>query len=746
MTPTTSPPATLEAFLERLQAGNPFLANRVVRAWAADAIDVPGIHEAEFRRLTALARQAHQEDRGIGVVIWGEAGVGKSHLLARLGRWARVQSPPACFVYLHNLQASPERLPRYVLRAVLSVLDNAQTPPLYRNPLFRVLNDVLRKALQMEGRSRGSWAQIEGAFRKLLDLLAARDPSHGVLFDRVIYDVLFRFYKSAHPVQGGREERAAGLALRWLSGEALDPAEARTLGLSPDVRGQVALADNQHVKQVLVALTRLAGLSGSPFLLCFDQVDNLDEDQVKALARFLHDLLDSAGNLLLVTTGVRETMLGFVQRGVITGTSWDRVGQVELPLGRLRGRQGRELLEAHLQRFLKDVGPEEVKELARQDLLFPLGSGWLEQRLRHLADYRPRDLLTWAAERWRQQQDRLQALPGRQWLEHWQEGVIPGQPRPEPQLLPDAAPAVDQAVARRLEEETQRRRQGPVVLPPSETHLQDLVYMLLKQFRVAYPAAARPEVHLVIQPHSGPRKPYDLEIRQRRGQNGHLLRVGMRFLVTENGNTAAAALRLLAKDAAPPDRVVLVTDEREPPPLGSKGSRWLDHLERVPARFRHLRLAFEDYAELDALRAVLEAAHAGQLDLELPSGQSYLVSEQDVVEAYRRLDRYLAQPLLCELLGEEAAGAAAGAPTGKDPLAGVSDKDIREFVAAQVGMENGVPLQTVAERYADRLAAGTQAPIDSSRCLARVREVTTRMAQDGVLEIDATDQRLSLRH
>ena len=37
------------------------------------------------------------------------------------------------------------------------------------------------------------------------------------------------------------------------------------------------------------------------FLLCFDQADNLDEEQVRALTRFLHDVLDSAGNLLVVT-------------------------------------------------------------------------------------------------------------------------------------------------------------------------------------------------------------------------------------------------------------------------------------------------------------------------------------------------------------------------------------------------------------------------------------------------------------
>src|SRR5207302_762861 len=128
-------------------------------------------------------------------------------------------------------------------------------------------------------------------------------------------------------------------------------------------------------------------------LLCFDQVDNLDEVQVRALSRFLHDVLDSAGNLLLVTTGVRQTLLGYRQRGVITETSWDRIGQFEILLGRLHAAEGRLMLAARLRHFLAPVGdvPAVAARLAA-DALFPLGSTWYEQRVGHLPDFRPRDL------------------------------------------------------------------------------------------------------------------------------------------------------------------------------------------------------------------------------------------------------------------------------------------------------------------------------------------------------------------
>src|SRR5207244_5261906 len=110
--------------------------------------------------------------------------------------------------------------------------------------------------------------------------------------------------------------------------------EARLLGLSPALRpGEpVAVADNQQVKQVLVALSRLAAAKGRPFVLAFDQVDNLDAEQMTALARFLEALIDSAPNLLAVTPGIQTTLLPWHEQGVITESAWHRLAQFELLL------------------------------------------------------------------------------------------------------------------------------------------------------------------------------------------------------------------------------------------------------------------------------------------------------------------------------------------------------------------------------------------------------------------------------
>jgi hypothetical protein len=722
---------TLEGFLNRVRAANPFLASRVDRPWAAGLIDVPGIHDAAFQQILALGRQARAEDRGIGVLVSGEAGVGKSHLLARLARWAR-EGPRACYVYLYNLQAGPERLPRYLLRSVVSVLATAAAPEQSR--LFLLLDRVLRKALALLGLKRGSWQQIEQGFDRLLGHLAARDPSRGVLFDRAVYRVLFRFYQAAHPWQQGKEGRVVRLALAWLSGEVLDPDEARLLGLPG---GESAPADNQQVKQVLVALTRLARLADQLFLLCLDQVDNLDEDQVHALSRFLHDLLDSAGNLLVATTGVRQTLLGFRQAGVITETSWDRLAQVELVLARIRPPRGRELLEARLRSFLGPfAGVPDVREQVGQDPLFPLGKEWFDGRAGRLTDFRPRDLLTWAAERWLGQQERLAAMTRAEWLGRWREGV-PLPREPVPVSRPELLAAVDRAVAQMLAGQVQRRLQEPGSLPPSEEQMQGLTYRLLRRLGGGL------RVEQVPERKHGKHPAYDLLVRARPAPGGEMVSLGVRFLVAGHGKTVTAALKRLDDDTSPPDRVVLVTDGRTELPLGPEGQKRLDHLRRRGPAFLHVQLSFEDYAALDALQAVADAARAGDVEAELPAGRLHRVAEQEVIDSFRRHGRYREHPLLRELIGEEEQVTPAAADE-QDPLACVSEREVREFLAAQAALEEGVALQAVAERYADRLTAGGQHGVDASRCLPRLREVAARMAADGQLALTADEQRLSL--
>jgi hypothetical protein len=653
--------SNLESFFDRIASTHPFTDNRVTGTSAAD-VDVNAIHARAFEQLLALAREARDERRGLGAVLWGEAGIGKSHLLARLSRWSQ-QDKNACLVYLHNLQASPENLPRSLLRSTVAILTRGREDEFAETPLYRLVNAFVREALQAIPSATYSCSHAQRAFGKLVDQLNTEDPSRAALVDRTVYRVLYRFFESANLARtGSGDESVARLAVRWLAGDFLDPAEARQLDLraaGPD--RPVALADNQQIKQVLVAVARMALSRKQPLVLCFDQMDNLDTDQAAALARFLQALLDSASNLLVIVAGIQASLLQWRGAKVIQDSAWDRLGQFEIPLQRISVPEGRALVTARLRHLLEPFADlDEVKQQVQEDPLFPLGQVWSLEFLKDRIEVRPRDVVTWAREGWRREQEALRQLGGPRWLAGWgvrrPEDGIGKQPTTE-----QLHTAIDQKVAQKFAEVISQRQAEPHTLPPDADNLAGLVYALVWQYGQGGAADAALDIERVAAPAHGPRPTYDMLVRHHQPGLDKELRTGLLFLTTSNATTATTALRKLLRDEEAPERVFLVTDAREPLPLAAKGKEYRQHLsQRDGHAFQSIELTFEQYAELDALQAVVGLARSGDLEIELPGGTTRPVTDQEVMESHRRQGRYQNAAVLKDLLVE--IPAAQGAP------------------------------------------------------------------------------------
>jgi hypothetical protein len=622
-------------------SANPFTDNRVSGPAPAGA-DVDAVHRAAFDRLTALAREACAAQRGLGAVLWGEAGVGKSHVLARLGRWAEAQGQ-APFVYLHNLQASPDGLPRSLLRAVVSTLTRGRAARFDGTPLYRLAASFAHEAFGYNPAARPSWARIERAWGHLVDREGA---GRAVLVDRAAYAVLLRFFQSAYVAAEGHDDGIAVLAVRWLAGDYLDPAEAARLRLPPAAARDepVGLADNQQIKQVLVALSRLALGARQPFLLGFDQVDNLDDEQMAALARFLEALLDAATNLLVVTAGVQATLLHWRQMKVIQDSAWDRLAQFEVRLQRVTPAEAERIVAARLTDFFEPFRGQARLPTAP---LFPLGEAWRAEFLRDKVDLRPRDVVNWAREGFRREQEALAREGGPAWLATWgrRQPITEG-PKTDND---DAQQAIDRRVARQVAEHAAQRRHQPETLPPDADNLAGLVGSLLEQCRAlgeyGIEAAERTATR------SGIRPACDLLMRRRAGDGEE--RSWLTFVVTTSGLSTTGSLRRLVEADEPPERVFLITDQRRPLVLGLKGEEHLAKLrEGCAGQFRHVELTAGDYAELDALRAVVGRARSGELELEVAPARSRPLSEAEVIESLHRQGRYRAARLLRDLLGE----------------------------------------------------------------------------------------------
>src|SRR5512135_2568703 len=264
----------LDSLLAAVRDSNPFSANRVNEPSPYD-VDVQTIHAAGFDRLVVLAEQSRRDRKAIGTVLLGSAGIGKSHLLSRLYRWANEKGehdrPRACYVYLHNILYDPDRLPRYLLKCVVSLLSNGGRGPLHETSLFQLVHHAVWHASKKAGADLSNSKQITDAYRAFTQTLAG---------GREVHKVLFQFLRHAHQrVSGNPQAQAlAASALAWLSGEEIDAEAARALGLKSEGQEPVMLHDDHEVEQVLLALAQLALVRGQPFVLCVDQVDNLDPD------------------------------------------------------------------------------------------------------------------------------------------------------------------------------------------------------------------------------------------------------------------------------------------------------------------------------------------------------------------------------------------------------------------------------------------------------------------------------------
>jgi len=638
-----------------LRAHNPFTDNRVAGTASADA-DVAAVHAAAFQRLTELAAETVSAGRGLGVVLWGEAGVGKSHLLARLGRWAA--DGRAVFVPLHNLQAAPERLPASVLRAVVGLLTLGRTARFAGTPLYHLAHAGALAAVDGHP-GRIAWPRLQSAYAAWLD---RRGAAGLPLFDRTPYEVLYRFFRSAERATRGRGNGAdAALAVRWLSGSVLDAAECRSLDLPPPGRLEDAAPDAERARHVLVTLSHLAACKGRPFILAFDQVDNLDEEQFAALARFLEALIDAAPNLLVVTAGVQSTLQDWTQRRVVQESAWDRLAQSKLQVQRVRAAEAVQIVRARLDAFLAPwADTEDVRRLRAADPLFPLGRAWQERALGGKDEVRPRDAVNAAREGWRHEQDELARL-GDEWLATWaqRQGIEPPQRR---EATPEEVQAaVDQATEEWMAKHAARRRREAGGLPPDADQLAGLVYALLRQCEED--ERARILGLMRVQPPRVNRRPlYDVDLRQR-GPGGADVRTGIAALAEAHGNAITAVLRRLTEEAPPLDRLFLVTDKRLPLRLGAKGQEYFDRLRNADGRrFRHFEIALDEYLTLDALRAVEGQADSGELEADLPTGPRP-VTAADVRASHRRRGRYLRSELLRAVLFAEESVSADGSTT-----------------------------------------------------------------------------------
>ncbi len=344
---------------------NPFRDTVVQDAWQ-EPVDLTDIHAAAFDACRSGIEAAKRGSAG-SLLIYGAAGSGKTHLLARLQRHLmndarnapdRALSCVFCFV---RLQTSPQLLWQHVRR--------------------RLVNDLMRRE---EGLT-----QLQRLIAHQLGIAAGRSARAGILELRVLRaadkDAL-----SHHLDEVARKldlprnlcvvlehlvfNESVRDATAWLAGDGLPEDRMAELGLGVD-----AEEDREDAaRHVVTALCRLAGET-LPIVFCFDQVESLqrtatDEEALFRFARMAADLRDSDGNVFIITC-LQTAYLDQFQRSV-RDADRDRIAQRSVVLEPLTSSQVERLLRSRL-----EVVPElqSLRSQHASEPLYPLNDRVLQE-------------------------------------------------------------------------------------------------------------------------------------------------------------------------------------------------------------------------------------------------------------------------------------------------------------------------------------------------------------------------------
>jgi len=245
---------------------NPFLGSVVSDPWKPAQVDVPEIHAEAFQECCRAISSVEKTHRSTSIIIHGEAGSGKTHLMARLRSY--LVGLPAVFISV-PLQTAPQMLWRHLRRFLV---DDLLRPGDYNQTQFSKITDLRLNTYPQD--ATGWLSQVQ--------------------MDHDLCNVLTLFLGNEYR----RETRA------WLRGDSLSEADLVKLNLSSDSREEGDPEDKS--RRIVLSLCNFFG-SDISLVFCFDQIEalqNRPEEKIGlfAFGKMIRALHDGTDNALLISS------------------------------------------------------------------------------------------------------------------------------------------------------------------------------------------------------------------------------------------------------------------------------------------------------------------------------------------------------------------------------------------------------------------------------------------------------------
>jgi hypothetical protein len=542
---------------------NPFRDTIVTNPWEATRVDVPAIHSRVFEECLRGVDHVRRSRRSAALLIHGEAGSGKTHLLSRLRSRLTPQTPAAtdreeCLYVWVRLQTSPRMIWRTLRRTLVDdwfrPIDGCRSQ--FDRILFHRLAGIRTAEGDLEPWYEYLLQEAPEGLRQLMGQIADQldlDRNTAVAFEHIAF---------------GRHRRDLRA---WLSGASLPEPALQRMDLAQD-EGTDEEREDQS-RQVVLMLCRLAG-NGLPIVLCFDQVEALqttpgDRQALFAFGQLASTLHDGATNVLMVSCV--QSSFATELKDQVRQADYDRMTSLgAYSLDPLSRAQAEHLIAARLAADGSGSPPARRPacwplDLAEFDDLF--GKGFVS----------PRKLLSLCAARFELRTQPESDTPPRN---------APSRGEAFDSFLADAWAT---RVARKLEENVPERTEETI-----RHGLPLLVPLIAPGARLVHDELL-PDVSPVFEAPAG--------------------RVGLSLCTQPNMTSLAARLKRLKGQLAQQrlQRLVLVRESRVPVSPGAKAARqYLEELEQQGAV--SVSPALEVLAALDVLRELLSDAKSGDLD------------------------------------------------------------------------------------------------------------------------------------
>jgi len=365
---------------------NPFRDAIVASPWEGTQVDVPSIHDQAFEECLRGIDLVRRKHRSAALLIHGEAGSGKTHLLGRLRsqltpQWPTATNREECLYVWVRLQTSPRMIWRTLRRTLVD--DWFRPVADIRSQFDRILFHRLAEMRPAEG-DLERWYEYmlqehPDGLDELMEQIATNldlDRNTAVAFKHIAFG------------RHLRELRA------WLAGTSLPQAALERLDLAQDEGDDVEREDQS--RQVVLMLCRLAG-NGLPIVLSFDQVEALqtapgDREALFVFGQLVSTLHDSTSNLLIVSCV--QSAFHTELKAQVRDADYDRMtSQGSLTLEPLNRSQAEQLIAARRQ-----LADDDAFADTSRPACWPLEPEQLDGLLAS-GSVSPRRLLTVCAER-----------------------------------------------------------------------------------------------------------------------------------------------------------------------------------------------------------------------------------------------------------------------------------------------------------------------------------------------------------